>query len=422
MEDTEMPSEDSPVNNPFPLSPIHPTAQAVRDALATAAEDGSWRQYEGPSLVKLRSVLAESLDRKHVRLCCSGTFAVELALRSLKLPLNAEVLLAGYDFPGNFRAIQDAGASVCLCDVEVNSWVPTAASLEQAVGPNTKAIVVSHLHGALAPMPSICQWAKQRGLFVIEDACQVHGASMNGKPAGSWGDLGVFSFGGSKLIAAGRGGAVVTNDDRYAQRMTVFCERGNDSFALSELQATVILPQLAHLQIDHALRLDAALDWFKSMSRFDWLSLCPLQEADSPLQETGGLKQDAGAIEQPAFYKIGLLVHPSILQSTLVRQIVHKSTNRSESPLSIAREWVLGKLADYQTNTGQQIEMGVGFKGFVKRSASRCRQPVPLDNSRIAADATLVLHHSHLLDPSTGANTIDRVLAAFDSIHAEILS
>jgi len=238
---------------------------------------------------------------------------------------------------------------------------------------------------------------------------------MNGKPAGSWGDLGVFSFGGSKLIAAGRGGAVVTNDDRYAQRMTVFCERGNDSFALSELQATVILPQLAHLQIDHALRLDAALDWIKSMSRFDWLSLCPLQESDSPFQ-------DAGAIEQPAFYKIGLLLNPSILQSTLVQQIVHKSTNRSESPLSIAREWLLGKLADYQTNTGQQIELGAGFKGFVKRSASRCRQPVPLDNSRIAADATLVLHHSHLLDPSTGANTIDRVLAAFDSIHAEILS
>ena len=401
------------MNHPVPLSPIHPTAQAVKAALVTAAEDGSWRQYEGPRLAKLRTVLAESLDRKHIRLCCSGTFAVELALRSLKLPTNAEVLLAGYDFPGNFRAIQDAGASVCLCDVEANNWVPTADSLEQAVGPNTKAIVVSHLHGALAPMPSICQWAKQRGLFVIEDACQAHGASIDGKPAGSWGDLGVFSFGGSKLIAAGRGGAVVTNDDHCAQRMTVFCERGNDSFALSELQAAVILPQLTHLQSDHALRLDAASDFFKAMSRFEWLSLYPLLETGCPLRETG-------IIEQPAFYKIGLLLKPAILNSTLVQQVVHETASQSESPLSTAREWVLGKLAEYQTNTGHTLEMGVGFKGFVKRSASRCRQPVPLDNSRIAADATLVLHHSHLLDPSTGANTIDRVLAAFDSIHAEI--
>lgn len=401
-----MPSEAAPVNHPVP-SPLHPTAQAVKDALATAAADGSWRQYEGPKLAKLRTVFAESLDRKHVRLCCSGTFAVELALRSLKLPANAEVILAGYDFPGNFRAIQDAGASVCLCDVAVDNWVPTADSLEQAVGPNTKAIVVSHLHGALAPMPSICQWAKQRGLFVVEDACQAHGASIDGKPAGSWGDLSVFSFGGSKLIAAGRGGAVVTNNDLFAQRMTVFCERGNDSFALSELQAAVILPQWSRLQIDHTLRFDAALNWIKSMSHFDLLSPCPLQET--------------GATQQPAFYKIGILLHPSILQSSLVQQRVHQCTNRSDSPLSIAREWVLGKMLEHQTDTGHPIEMGAGFRGFVKRSTNRCRQPVPLVNSRIAADATLVLHHSQLLDPSTGANTSDRVLVAFDSFHAEIL-
>jgi len=416
-----MPSEDAPVNNAVPRLPIHPTAQAVNEALANTAKDGSWRQYEGPCLAKLRTILAETLDRKHVRLCCSGTFAVELALRSLKLPSNAEVLLAGYDFPGNFRAIQDAGASVCLCDVEANSWVPSSELFEQAVGPNTKAIVVSHLHGALAPMSRICQWASQRGLFVVEDACQAHGASIDGKPAGSWGDLGVFSFGGSKLIAAGRGGAVVTNNDLCAQRMTVFCERGNDSFALSEIQAAVILPQLSHLQTDHALRLDAALDWFKSMSRFDWLSPGPFHATDGPKQVTGGPNQATGAIEQPAFYKIGLLLHPSILESPLVQQSVHKSTIRSDSPLSIAREWVLGKIADFQTSTRHPIEMGAGFKGFVGRSVSRCRQPVPLDNSRIAADATLVLHHSHLLDPSTGATTIDRVLSAFASIDAEIL-
>ena len=236
---------------------IHPTARAVRDALLRFAAEGAWRKYDGPYLASLRSLLAASLDRQHARLCCSGTFAVELAIRSLQLESDAEVLLAAYDFPGNFRAIQDAGARVCLCDVALNNWVPSVEQLDAATGPKTKAMVVSHLHGALAPMQSICDWAKQKGLLVIEDACQAHGATIDGKPAGAWGDLGVLSFGGSKLIASGRGGAVVTNNARFAQRMTIFCERGNDSYALSELQAAVIIPQYDYLTIDHGLRLDA---------------------------------------------------------------------------------------------------------------------------------------------------------------------
>ncbi len=395
------------MTNPSAPSLIHPTALAVSEALAKAAIEGSWRQYDGPKLASLRALLSESLNSKHVRLVCSGTFAVELAIRSLQLSANAEVLLAGYDFPGNFRAIQDAGATVCLCDVADHNWVTTVDLLKQTVGPNTKAIVVSHLHGALAPMSAICQWAKQSGLFVIEDACQVHGAFIDGKPAGSWGDLGVFSFGGSKLIAAGRGGAIVTNEDRYAQRMTVFCERGNDSFALSELQAAVILPQYAWLPCDHARRLDAALKLKKLFSRFEWLTPCPFQTIEP--------------IDQTAFYKVGLQVDPSILDSARVQQFVQSNASHVERPLALARDWILRILADHQAANGQPIEIGAGFKGFVRRSGNRCRKPVPLPNSQIAADSTLVLHHSHLLDPLTGETTIDRIHSAFDSIHAEIL-
>ena len=211
------------------IKPIHATAQAVQNALARFATEGAWRKYNGLYLESLRTYISNSLEREHVRLCCSGTFAVELAIRSLQLEPNEEVILAGYDFPGNFRAIQDSGAIVCLCDVAVGNWVPTVEQLEAAIGPNSRAIVVSHLHGALAPMESICNWAKQKGLCVIEDACQAHGASIDGKPAGAWGDLSALSFGGSKLIASGRGGAVVTNNSRFAQRMTIYCERGNDS-------------------------------------------------------------------------------------------------------------------------------------------------------------------------------------------------
>ena len=377
---------------------IHPTAQAIRNALARAAIEGAWQTYEGPNLQLLRSVLSTAVDREHVRLCCSGTFAVELAVRALHLQSDAEVILAGYDFPGNFRAIQDAGASVVLCDVAEKDWVPHVTQLEQAIGPNTRAIVVSHLHGSLAPMASICSWARERGLLVVEDACQVHGASIDGKPAGAWGDLGVFSFGGSKLIAAGRGGAVVTNDAKLAQRMTVFCERGNDSYALSELQAAVLVPQYEYLERDHLLRLQAAEELIQGLTKYEWLSVVP---------STKNL--------QPAYYKVGIMLRDSLLQSTPVQTFVQNRSSESTSPMMLAREYVLQQLEL------QQIDCGVGFRGFLRRSSNRCRKVEVLDNSRLAADATIVIHHSHLLDPQTGESSIDRVLAAFGTLNLEIL-
>jgi len=377
---------------------VNPTAQAVRDALERAAMEGAWQTYEGQNLQSLRSILLKSLNREHVRLCCSGTFAVELAVRSLHLPSDAEVILAGYDFPGNFRAIQDAGASVVLCDVAADRWVPNIAQLELALGPKTKAIVVSHLHGSLAPMSAICNWAREHGLYVVEDACQSHGASIDGKPVGAWGDLSVFSFGGSKLIASGRGGAVVTKDARFAQRMTVFCERGNDSYALSELQAAVLIPQYEHLATDHALRLKAAHELIASLTRYDWLSVIPVAVG-----------------EQPAYYKVGLLLRESLLRSTQVQKFVQARSGSRTTLIALARDFILQQLERYH------VECGSGFNGFLRRSANRCRKVEMLDNSRYAADATIVLHHRHLLDPQTGESTIDRVMTAFDTLNQEIL-
>lgn len=366
--------------------------------MARFAGEGAWRKYDGPYLASLRSLLAGNLEREYVRLCCSGTFAVELAIRSLRLEPDEEVLLAAYDFPGNFRSINDAGAIVCLCDVALDNWVPTVEKLEAATGPKTKAIVVSHLHGALAPMQEICDWANKHGLLVIEDACQAHGAYVDSKPAGAWGDLGILSFGGSKLIASGRGGAIVTDNARFAQRMTIFCERGNDSYALSELQAAVILPQYDYLPVDHGLRLSAAKNLLHHLSQFEWLSLGPFQR-----------------MERPAFYKLGLMIRDSILKVPHIQQFVMEGLGTAVSPLSAIREFVLQKLSAHQ------IEIGRGFHGFVRRSANRCRQPVALTNSRIAAESTLVLHHSHLLDPQTGDSTIECVKAAFDTIHQEMI-
>ena len=388
----------STYGKPLPMPETHSTAHAVQIALADAAAKGAWRMYDGPRLALLRDVMGVFHARKHVRLCCSGTFGVELAVRSLQLPHDAEVLLAGYDFPGNLRAIQDAGAVARLADIAAGIWTPTPELLEQAIGQTTKAVVVSHLHGSLAPMAEICDWAKTRSLLVIEDACQAHGAIVDGRPAGSWGDVSVISFGGSKLIAAGRGGAVMTNDARLAQRMTIFCERGNDSFALSELQAAAILPQYEFLAQDHAIRAKGATLLAKHLARLNWIDFTPDRIHDAN-----------------AYYKFGLLLNERLLASTRVQQVVKDMREVGvRSAMETAREWVLRRLAD------QGVEVGPGFRGFARRSTSRCKQMVPIPNSRRASEATMVLHHSHLLNPHTGETSIDRVVAAFESINQEL--
>src|SRR5262245_33903119 len=203
-------SDELAVNGGQPVIPEGPPpwpkpSEAVRAALAAAYTDGSWGRYRGPHCEKLCENLAGLSHAKYAWLCSSGTVAVELALRGLKIGPGDEIILAAYDFPGNFRAIEAIGARPVLIDLAADSWTLDTDQVADALSPQSKAIIVSHLHGSLADMPRLRQIADANGIAIVEDACQVPGATIAGKPAGFWGDCGAFSFGGSKLLTAGRG-------------------------------------------------------------------------------------------------------------------------------------------------------------------------------------------------------------------------
>src|SRR5207253_11269997 len=122
------------------------------------------------------------------------------------------------------------------------------ARILTAVGRKTKAILASHLHGGLVPMRELMDVAAAHGLSIVEDAAQATGALVQGRRAGTWGDAGVLSFGGSKLLSAGRGGVVLTRRADVYQRAKLWLQRGVQAWAaLSELQAAVLLPQLGRL-------------------------------------------------------------------------------------------------------------------------------------------------------------------------------
>lgn len=352
--------------------------EAIHGALEAAWSDGSWGTYHGPHVERLEAKLAALHEVEHAYCCSSGTLAIELALRGLRVGEGDEVLLAGYDFPGNFRAIERTGATPVLVDIAQRTWGLDAESLDTVRGDRVRAIIVSHLHGWLAPMPDICAWAADRGISVVEDACQAHGAQLKGKTAGAWGDVGVLSFGGSKLVTAGRGGAVLTDDPAVQQRIKIHCEQGNHAYPLSQLQAAVLAPQIDSLQ---------------EYNRQRDLAVGRMAER---LSGTPGLYLVRAASEgsQPSYYKAGWWFEPLELGD------------------STGDELIAGLKAE-------GLAFGPGFAGFANRSPRRCRKVGSLDGSRAAADRAVLLHHPILM---CDEQTIDRAADAIKRLVAYLRS
>jgi dTDP-4-amino-4,6-dideoxygalactose transaminase len=334
-----------------------PFDEDVRAAVEAALADGTWGRYEGGNVARLSSALAEMHGVEFSIPCCSGTFAVDLALRALKVGTGDEVVLAGYDFSGNFRAVEAVGARPVLVDIEPATWCLDAESLEGAISGSVRAVIVSHLHGGLADMQAITEICRRQSICVVEDACQSPGAMVQGRIAGTWGDVGVLSFGGSKLLTAGRGGAILTAQAEIAQRAKVFCNRGNHAYPLSELQAAVLLPQLAKLSERNAVRYQMA-ERLRTVTR-ELAAVTPVQ---------------FDARGRASFYKFGWLYH------------AEKNGNRARAEIISALQ-------------AEGVAIDAGFRGFTLRSSARCRQPVPLPHSTAAAAQTLVLHHPILLEP-----------------------
>jgi len=349
-----------------------PLADAeVEQALRQAYHDGTWGHYHGPRGQELETCLADFHQVNHALTCSSGTVAVTIALRGLHLPAESEVLLGAYDFPGNFRAIQEAGLRPVLVDIDPETWSLDLAQIEAACSPRTRAMIVSHLHGGLAPMPQVMDLTARLGLLVVEDACQAPGALIGQRRAASWGDVGVVSFGGSKLLTAGRGGAVLTNRAEVMQRAKIYCERGNHAFPLSELQAAVLLPQLRKL---------ASRDFTRASA------IRGLRESLADLE--GALRPVACDFENnlPGFYK-------------------HAWRCAGPRGEELRRNLLVaaGVL---------NLPLGEGFRGFTKRPTSQCRKVGPLANALEAAQRTVVLHHPILLRGTEAIDQLSKTIRA----------
>jgi len=203
--------------------------ESIRDEIETALQQvlDTTAFAGGPFVEKLEKEFAIFCECEFAIGVGSGTTALWMALSGLGIGQGDEVMTVPNTFIATAEAISFCGAKPVFVDVDERTYNMNPNLLEDAITPKTKAIIPVHLYGQMADMDPIMQIARTHGLFVIEDACQAHGAEYKSRPAGSIGDAGCFSFyPGKNLGAYGEAGAIVTNNAELAEKMRMFRDHG----------------------------------------------------------------------------------------------------------------------------------------------------------------------------------------------------
>lgn len=202
-----------------------PRGEPERKAILEVLESGQWwrggtRQQMAQSVTgRFERAFAKWQGAKHALCVSNGTAALELALKAGGVEAGDEVIVPALSFVATATAVPLIGARAVFADADPETYQTDPASVEAAITPRTKAIVVVHYGGYCADMDRFTKLAKKHKLLLIEDCAHAQGSQWRGRGAGSWGDAGCFSFQQSKALTAGEGGAVISNSDVLAEKL-----------------------------------------------------------------------------------------------------------------------------------------------------------------------------------------------------------
>lgn len=224
-----------------------------------AVKNGWYETYD-VHIKKLEKVFAELIGVKYAIATFSGTHALHLATLALELNSNDEVIVTDQSFIATAHAISYTGAKSVFVDIESDNLCIDPDKIEQAITPRTKAIMLVHFAGFACDMDKIMEIANKYNLFIIEDVAQALGTKYMDKYVGSIGDVGAFSFQGSKIAVGGEGGMFVTNNKAFyekAHHYGTFCRNDKISYQWSDdigynyrianVTAALILAQIERL-------------------------------------------------------------------------------------------------------------------------------------------------------------------------------
>ena len=254
-----------------------------RDQLIEACTrviDSGW-YIAGNELETFEQSFSEYCGTKHAIGVANGLDALILTLRAWKelgkLKDGDEVIVPSNTYIASILAISANNLTPVLVEPDLSTYNLCPQKTEQAITSNTRVILPVHLYGQIADMPAIMEIAKKHNLLVLEDSAQAHGASIDGRRVGSWGDASGFSFyPGKNLGALGDAGAVTTNDDELANTLRALRNYGSHekyknlfqgvNSRLDEIQAAMLSVKLKHLDTEIARRREVANEYIKGIN------------------------------------------------------------------------------------------------------------------------------------------------------------
>jgi dTDP-4-amino-4,6-dideoxygalactose transaminase len=206
----------------------------------------------------------------------NGTDAITLALKAASIPPGSEVITVSHSAVATAAAIELAGLKPVFADIDRRTRCMDPAKAEALIGPETRAIVLVHIYGQPADVPSILSLCRKHNLILIEDCAQAHAAKMNGQLVGTFGDLAAYSFYPTKNLGAlGDGGAVITSNPDYAEKLRLLRQYGwkeryisvisGANSRLDEVQAAVLRVRLKYLEQDNERRRQIASQYDEAL-------------------------------------------------------------------------------------------------------------------------------------------------------------
>ncbi|CAN5526378.1 DegT/DnrJ/EryC1/StrS family aminotransferase [soil metagenome] len=255
---------------------------AIDAAIRRVTVDGPW--IGGAEVDGFEAEFGSYVGATHVVGCASGTDAIVLALMGLNVPGGSEVLVPAHDGGYAATAARLAGLVPVPVDVDATRATPTVATLDAAAASTSpRALIITHLHGDPVDLSEIDQWRRARGMLLIEDCAQAHGARAGGRPVGSAGDAAAYSFYPTKNLGAiGDAGAIVFAHAEAAARARSLAQYGWDEHRridlaggrnsrLDSLQAAVLRARLPFLDARNARRVTIRARYVREVPRLNFL-------------------------------------------------------------------------------------------------------------------------------------------------------
>jgi 3-amino-5-hydroxybenzoate synthase len=249
----------------IPSWPMHDDDEV--EAVTRVIRSGNWWRVAGGEVKEFEAAFAEAHGCRHALAVTNGTHGLELALLARRIGPGDEVIVPAMTFISTATAVMRVGAVPVPVDVDPKTYCIDPTSVAAAITDRTRAVIPVHMAGHIADMDALRAIAREHDLFLLEDACHAQGATWRGRPAGSLGDAAVFSFQAMKLMTAGEGGIVTTNDDSLWESLFLSHNVGRavtdrvyhhvglgSNYRMTELQGAVLSVQLSRLAAHNRIR------------------------------------------------------------------------------------------------------------------------------------------------------------------------